>query len=189
MTEDAVREKLAVYPIPEEEQRLWELDQKMNDQGIRLDLHLVKNILGYDRKYQELLKSRATNITGIENPNSLQQVKQWFADRYGMEVKSLTKDTISGIISELKENAEAGIFSEEEIRPGIQMLEIRQELGKTSTKKYAAMQAAVCRDGYLRGFCSFTVPTGQAGGPDVLSRCITCPRIRSRISITPDSWY
>ncbi len=127
----------------------------MNDQGIRLDLHLVKNILGYDRKYQELLKSRATNITGIENPNSLQQVKQWFADRYGMEVKSLTKDTISGIISELKENAEAGIFSEEEIRPGIQMLEIRQELGKTSTKKYAAMQAAVCRDGYLRGILQF----------------------------------
>ncbi|MGO5550045.1 DNA polymerase [Lachnospiraceae bacterium LCP19S3_B12] len=147
VTETAIREKLAIYPVPEDEQRLWELDQRMNDRGVRLDMHLVQNILGYDSKYQALLKSRARNITGLDNPNSLQQLKQWFDNRYGMEVKTITKDTIPGIMEELKKKPDA--------RPALRMLEIRQELGKTSTKKYAAMKNAVCQDGYLRGILQF----------------------------------
>lgn len=147
VTETAIREKLAIYPVPEGEQRLWELDQRMNDRGVRLDMHLVQNILGYDSKYQALLKSRARNITGLDNPNSLQQLKQWFDNRYGMEVKTITKDTIPGIMEELKKKPDA--------RPALRMLEIRKELGKTSTKKYAAMKNAVCQDGYLRGILQF----------------------------------
>lgn len=147
VTECAIREKLAIYPIPEDEQRLWELDQYMNDRGVRLDMHLVENILGYDGKYQTRLKSKARNITGLDNPNSLAQLKQWLAKRYGMETKSITKDTIPNIMEELKNKPDAS--------PALQMLEIRQELGKTSTKKYAAMKNAVCQDGYLRGILQF----------------------------------
>lgn len=147
VTEDAIKEKLAIYPVTEEEQRLWELDQHMNDRGVRLDMHLVENILGYDVVYQERLMQEAREITRLDNPNSLSQLKQWFADKYDMEVRSITKDTITRIAEELKTKPDPG--------PGLRMLEIRQELGKTSTKKYAAMKNAVCRDGYLRGILQF----------------------------------
>lgn len=147
ITENAIREKLAIYPIPEEEQRLWELDQHMNDRGVRLDMHLVENILEYDEIYQKRLMQEAREVTGLNNPNSLSQLKQWFADKYGMEVKSITKDTIPTIIEELERQPGAG--------KGLRMLDIRKELGKTSTKKYAAMKNAVCRDGYLRGVLQF----------------------------------
>lgn len=147
VTENAIREKLAIYPIPEEEQRLWELDQHMNDRGVRLDMHMVENILGYDVVYQERLMHEAREITGLDNPNSLAQLKQWFADRYEMEIKSITKDTIPEIMEGLSKKPSAG--------PALRMLEIRQELGKTSTKKYAAMKNAVCSGGYLRGILQF----------------------------------
>lgn len=147
VTENAIREKLAIYPLPEDEKRLWELDQHMNDKGVRLDMHLVENILGYDVVYQERLMQEAREITRLDNPNSLSQLKQWFADKYDMEVRSITKDTITKIAEELKTKPDPG--------PGLWMLEIRKELGKTSTKKYAAMKNAVCRDGYLRGILQF----------------------------------
>lgn len=149
ITENAIREKLTIYPIAEEEQRLWELDQHMNDQGVRLDMDLVKNILGYDEIYQERLMQEARKVTGLDNPNSLSQLKEWFAGKYDMEVKSITKDTIPEIAEELK--AKDGF----DIRPGLRMLEIRKELGKTSTKKYTAMKNAVCRDERLRGILQF----------------------------------
>lgn len=150
VTENAIREKLAIYPIPEDEQRLWELDQRMNDQGVRLDMPFVEKILDFDRGYQERLKAEAREITGFENPNSLAQLKAWFQKEYGMEIKSITKDTIPQIAEALKDKP--ALYDE---APGLRMLEIRQELGKTSTKKYAAMKNAVCRDGYLRGILQF----------------------------------
>lgn len=150
VTENVIREKLSIYPIPEEEQRLWELDQHMNDRGVRLDMHLVENILGYDGVYQERLMQEAREITGLDNPNSLAQLKQWFKLNYGMEVKSITKDTIPKIVEELE-----GLGFMFDTLPALRMLDIRKELGKTSTKKYAAMKNAVCRDGYLRGILQF----------------------------------
>lgn len=150
VTETAIREKLSIYPIPEEEQRLWELDQRMNDKGVRLDMPFVDNILGFDGGYQERLMEEAREVTGLDNPNSLPQLKGWFKDSYGMDVKSLTKDTIPKIVEELE--ASEGLF---DIQPALRVLEIRKELGKTSTKKYVAMKKAVCRDGYLRGVLQF----------------------------------
>lgn len=144
VTENSIREKLTIYPIPEDEQRLWELDQHMNDYGVRLDMHLVRNILKYDEIYQKRLIREARDITGLDNPNSLVQLKNWFKQEYGLEVKSITKDTIPKIVEELAA-----------AQPALRMLEIRQELGKTSTKKYTAMKNAVCRDGYLRGILQF----------------------------------
>lgn len=150
VTETAIREKLSIYPIPEEEQRLWELDQRMNDKGVRLDMPFVDNILGFDGGYQERLMEEAREVTGLDNPNSLPQLKSWFKSSYGMDVKSLTKETIPKIVEELE--ASEGLF---DIQPALRVLDIRKEMGKTSTKKYAAMKKAVCRDGYLRGVLQF----------------------------------
>ncbi|RZT02925.1 DNA polymerase [Cuneatibacter caecimuris] len=147
VTESVIREKLSIYPIPEEEQRLWELDQHMNDRGIRLDMHLVRNILAFDVIYHERLIQEAREITGLDNPNSLAQLKAWLQQTYGIKIKSITKDTIPEIIEDLRKLPNSG--------PGLRMLDIRKELGKTSTKKYAAMENAVCHDGYLRGILQF----------------------------------
>ena len=144
VTERAIREKLLPYRIPEEEQRLWALDQRMNDMGIRVDLHLVDNLLAYDKIYQEKLVDEAKRITGLQNPNSLTQLKQWLLDRFGLKADSITKDTLPVLMEELKDEPD-----------GLRMLRIRAELGKTSTKKYAAMKNAVCPDGRLRGILQF----------------------------------
>ncbi len=150
VTEYAVGEKLAIYPLPDEEWQLWELDQQMNDTGIRLDMPFVEKILAYDEIYREKLLKEAREITGLENPNSLLQLKQWFLKTYGVEVESLTKDTIAEIEKTLR--ALQGGY---DIAPALRMLGIRKELGKTSTKKYAAMKQAVCGDGRLRGILQF----------------------------------
>ena len=150
VTENAIRKKLAIYPVPEDEQRLWELDQHMNDRGVRLDMPFVEKILDFDKGYQERLMEEAGEITGLDNPNSLPQLKRWYADTYGLTVKSITKDTVPKIAEELE--SLDGIY---ETRPGLRMLDIRKELGKTSTKKYAAMKNAVCKDSYLRGILQF----------------------------------
>lgn len=144
VTESTIRDILAAYPIPEEEQALWTLDQYMNDNGIGVDMGLVKNILEFDAGYQEQLKEEARQITGLANPNSLAQLKDWIWEKTGMDVSSITKDTIPGIIEGAADHPEV-----------IRMLRIRQELGKTSTKKYAAMENAVCSDGRLRGILQF----------------------------------
>lgn len=152
VAENAIREKLAIYPVPEEEQQLWVLDQKMNDNGVRVDMPFVRNILDYDAQYQGRLREEARKITGLDNPNSLPQLKEWYRSHFGIDVKSLTKDTIPELEEEL---AQDGIFFSEEVEAGLRMLDIRKEMGKTSTKKYAAMENAVCRDGRLRGVLQF----------------------------------
>lgn len=148
IAESTIREKLIIYPVLEQEQRLWELDQQMNDHGVRLDMDLVQKIIRYDGIYGERLKQEAQELTGLGNPNSLTQLKEWLNSNYGLHVTSITKDTIPQIMEELEEK-------EFDISPAVRMLKIRQELGKTSTKKYQAMVNAVCRDSRLRGILQF----------------------------------
>lgn len=147
IVESTIRERLRIYPIPVEEQELWELDQHMNDNGVLLDMDLAGKIIRYDAAYRDRLLDEARELTGLGNPNSLPQLKAWFRARYGLEVKSITKDTIPQLKGELEgiPNAEAGI----------RMLRLRQELGKTSVAKYQAMRQAVCPDGRLRGILQF----------------------------------
>lgn len=147
VAEATIRGKLQIYPIPVEEQELWELDQHMNDNGVLLDMDLAGKIIRYDAAYRDRLLDEARELTGLGNPNSLPQLKAWFRARYGLEVKSITKDTIPQLKGELEgiPNAEAGI----------RMLRLRQELGKTSVAKYQAMRQAVCPDGRLRGILQF----------------------------------
>ena len=155
VTEAAIRDRLSVYPVPEVEQQLWSLDQHMNDHGIRVDMGLVRNILQFDAVYQEKLLDEARRITGIENPNSLSQLKDWFFRECGLDVKSLTKDTIPGLEEDLREFRGGLLIDQEAFDKGTRMLKIRTELGKVSTKKYIAMENAVCRDGRLRGILQF----------------------------------
>lgn len=149
-TESAIREMISRYPIPESEQELWNLDQKMNDNGVCLDMGLVEKIIRYDEIYHERLMDEARSLTKLDNPNSLTQLKAWYLGQYGLQVTSITKDSIPRIMEQLKEMEDTY-----NIYPGIRMLEIRQELGKTSTKKYTAMTQAVCKDSRLRGILQF----------------------------------
>ena len=146
VAEMAIRDRLKIYLPNEKEQELWTLDQQINDRGICVDIDFADGIVTYDEKHREELKKESQEITGLSNPNSLPQLKQWFQDQYGMEVKSITKDTIPGLIKELKEL---------EATDGIEVLKIRQELGKTSTAKYVSMQNSVCSDGKIRGVLQF----------------------------------
>lgn len=154
VAEQAILEKLRPYPPTEREQELWNFDQRMNDRGVYLDMNMVDGIVEHDEKTRAKLMKEAQELTGLDNPNSLAQLKKWFLEYYGMEIKSLTKDTIGGYINELGERVQNG-EPYEEIKPAIRTLEIRQALGKTSTAKYQAMQKAVCNDSKLRGVLQF----------------------------------
>ena len=146
VAEMAIRKKIEKYPYPDSEQKLWELDQGINDRGICVDIDFVDGIVSYDEQHRAELLEEAKKITGLANPNSLAQLKKWLLDEYGMAVTSITKDTLPGIIGELNKKKAV---------KGVRMLEIRQELGKTSTKKFVAMQNSVCSDDKVRGVLQF----------------------------------
>lgn len=128
--------------IPEFEHRLWVLDQKINSYGINMDRDLMKKAIEADELNSERLLKEAIELTGLSNPNSVAQLKEWFQENEDTEIESLNKKAIS----ELKENV-----SEE----GKKVLELRQEMAKTSVKKYQAMERALCDDGRIRGLLQF----------------------------------
>ena len=143
VTEMAIDSKLACYKITETEQELWNLDQEMNDRGVRIDVDMVDKIVNYDVIRKEELQKEAQEITGLANPNSLAKLKTWLNDQ-GMPMASVTKDTIAAALS-LQ-------YIPENVR---RVLEIRTALGKTSTAKYSTMLDAVCDDHRLRGILQF----------------------------------
>lgn len=155
VTEQAIREMLLkkVQPI-ESEWRLWYLDQRMNDRGVRVDLPMVQKIVRYDEQRQVQLINEAKDITGLENPNSLIQLKDWLA-RKGVPLAEVTKDVV---VDQLK-NADLP----PEVR---RVLEIRQALGKSSVKKFHTMLDAACADGRIRGTMQFygAARTGRFAG-------------------------
>lgn len=143
-TEQTILEQLNHYgPVITSEQRLWEWDQRMNDYGILLDVPYIEGIIEYDAEATERLKREAVEITHLANPNSVQQMLGWLRGQ-GVYLDGLTKATVSEALAE-------GDLPDEVRRA----LEIRQALGKTSTKKFTAMTNAVCKDGRLRGILQF----------------------------------
>ena len=143
IAEQAILDRLKKYPVTQFEQRLWEWDQQMNDHGILLDIPFVKGILEYDNLNRERLMKEARELTGMDNPNSLQQLKRWLNEN-GLPMQSVTKDTLEAALT-LK-------YVPDNVR---RMLQIRKNLGKTSTAKYQAMIEAVCEDNRLRGVLQF----------------------------------
>lgn len=142
VTEQEILKRLSIYRTTEDEQKLWSLDQDMNDHGVKLDRKLIRNIVDYDTHHREELQDEARQITGLSNPNSPAQLKKWL-ETEGIYQTSLSKDTIATL---LKGDIPA------EVR---RVLEIRQALGKTSVSKYSTMLEAICDDDRLRGILQF----------------------------------
>jgi len=142
-TERAIRVKTNFFTIPEFEKALYILDQEINDRGVLVDLTLVRNAIEIDASYRETLTEEVTELTDLSNPNSVSQLKAWIAEETGESVESLTKETVQNMLD---------TWPSEEVT---RVLQIRQEMSKTSVKKYQAMQDAVCADGRIRGLLQF----------------------------------
>lgn len=144
VSEREIARRLWMYPVPEAERRLWVLDQEINSGGVALDLDFVNGALAVSAHMTDELSAQARDLTGLENPNSVAQLKQWIQDHAEIEVESLDKQTV------------AELLEADGPDPDVKkMLKIRQELAKTSVKKYEAMKAAVCPDGRVRGLLQF----------------------------------
>lgn len=140
-TEMAIQQKLSKFPVPD---FLWEeyhLDQEINDRGIQLDMVLVEQAIAIDERSREELSAKMRQLTALENPNSVQQMKEWLT-KHGLEVDSLDKKAVK----ELLKTAPPELT---------EVLELRRRLAKSSVKKYQAMQNAVCADGRARGMFQF----------------------------------
>lgn len=143
VTEREIKKKLDVIEFPQFEQEMWIIDQKMNAYGVKIDRQLVESALRIDSIRTEELLTEAVKISNLNNPNSVAQLKEWITETTGKEITSLNKSDVPALI----ENTDS-----EKVK---RMLEIRQELSKTSTKKYVAMENAVCSDGRVRGLLQF----------------------------------
>ncbi|NLP24354.1 MAG: DNA polymerase [Syntrophomonadaceae bacterium] len=137
----SIQEKLQKFPMPEEEWNNYILDQQINDRGIQLDLELVKKAIQCDEKVREELTSRLKELTDLDNPNSVVQMKSWLSEN-GLETDSLDKASVKALLKEAPDNLS-------------EVLELRQLLAKSSVKKYTAMENAVCTDGRARGLLQF----------------------------------
>lgn len=135
-----IRKKLKNYPIPDREQVLYCMDQRINDRGIRVDTQMVGQAIACDLLYKEAAAKRAYELSGLENPNSVSQLKGWLSDK-GIEVDSLAKDTVTELVGKTE-----GEVSE--------LLKLRLAMSKTSVKKYEAIERAVC-DGRVHGLLQF----------------------------------
>lgn len=139
VAESAIYAALDGFAIPDREQRLWELDCYTNAVGVRMDRQLVESILGIDARNTDALMQEAQGLTGLANPNSTAQLSVWLA-RHGVDTTDLRKDTVADLLEDTT--------LPEDVR---RVLEIRQQLSKTSIKKYAAMEACACEDDRMRG--------------------------------------
>jgi len=150
--EMAAKAKLANFPAPDEVWEQYILDQQINDRGVALDMTLVKSAIAADKRSHNELMQKMQQLTDIDNPNSVTQMKQWLAEN-GMETDTLGKKVVAELLKDAPE-------------PLGRVLMLRQQLAKSSVKKYQAMQNAVCSDGRARGMFQFygAMRTGRWAG-------------------------
>ena len=139
--EKSIRRKLHNFPIPESEMELYRLDQRINDRGVLVDMGLVEQAIACERLHKEIVTKRAYELTGLENPNSVAQLKGWLGDM-GMEAESLSKKAVAEMIAETDGEVE-------------ELLRLRLMLAKTSVKKYEAIERSACSDGRVHGMLMF----------------------------------
>ena len=139
--EMSIQEKLAKFPVPEFVWEEYHLDQEINDRGIALDMAVVENAIIFDERSKTLLSEKMQELTGLDNPNSVQQMKGWLSEN-GLEMESLGKKEVAEVLNTAPE-------------PLKTVLSLRQQLAKSSVKKYQAMENAVCKDGRARGMFQF----------------------------------
>ncbi len=143
VTEHEILRRLKPFPLPEEEWDLWRMDVRMNAFGVRVDTELVEGALIVDGISTQNLTEEAIQLTGLSNPNSTSQLLSWLEEK-GTRLPNLQKATVSEVLEG------------EELLPDVRrVLEIRQQLGKTSIKKYVAMETAKCEDDRIRGLTQF----------------------------------
>ena len=140
-TEMQIQERLSRFPVPDAIWEEYQLDQEINDRGIGVDMELVRQAIAMDARSRERLTAAMRELTELENPNSVQQMKQWLAD-HGMETDTLGKKAVAELVKTAPE-------------PLREVLSLRQQLAKNSVKKYTAMENAVCADSRAHGMFVF----------------------------------
>lgn len=143
VAEMEIERRLSVFPVPDFVQKQWETDLLINARGVAVDMDFCAGALELGETIRAQLTDEAVQLSGLDNPNSVKQLANWLSAETGDDITTLRKETIKELLG--RDNADH-----------VQrMLEIRQELGKTSTKKYNAIEAAVCGDGRVRGLLQF----------------------------------
>lgn len=142
--EREIYKRLSCYDIPEIERRLYVLDQKINDQGILVDTNLANNAILMDSAVSEKIKKQIQLMSGIENPGSTAQVKAWLEKKTGKLIESLAKDQMPNLLKDFADNAEV-----------LSLLTLRNQLSRTSIKKYYAMINCAMQDSRVRGTFQF----------------------------------
>lgn len=153
-TEMGIQERLRKYPVPDAVWNQYHLDQQINDRGIAVDMALVHSAISIDERSREELTAKLKELTMLENPNSVQQMKDWLAEN-GLETETLGKKQVAELLKTAPE-------------PLRSVLVLRQQLAKSSVKKYQAMEATVCADGRVRGcFQFYGARTGRWAGRNI----------------------
>ena len=154
-TEMGIQQKLAKFPVPDQVWEEYHIDQEINDRGVRLDMELVQQAIKMDTRSRQELTTAMKRLTSLENPNSVQQMKQWLSDN-GMETESLDKKAVAELLKD----------APEELR---EVLSLRQQLAKSSVRKYQAMENTVCSDNRARGMFQFfgAARTGRFSGRNI----------------------
>lgn len=145
-TERDIRKRLEKFPMPQSEWEAYWVDQNINDFGVRIDMDLVHSAIDIDHELSDQMNARAIEITGLENPNSVSQLRKWLDDR-GIFMPSLGKKEVESTIKDL----EKGSLDTE----ALEMLKLRQQMSKSSVKKYEAAERCVCADGRAHGLFQF----------------------------------
>jgi DNA polymerase len=143
VTEMEIEKRLSAFPVPEQEQKLWELDQRINAYGVKVDMELIEGALYCSEQITKELMQEAVKLSGLQNPKSIKQLSKWLEEETGEEISDLQKGTVKDLIETTNSKSAK------------RMLEIRQELSKTSVKKYKSMAEAVNHDGRVRGLLQF----------------------------------
>ena len=154
-TEMGIQQKLHKFPVPDIVWEEYHIDQEINDRGVRLDMELVHQAIEMDSRSREELTAAMKDITALENPNSVQQMKQWLSDN-GVETDSLDKKAVAELLKDAPDKL-------------ADVLTLRQQLAKSSVRKFQAMEKTVCEDGRARGMFQFygANRTGRFSGRNI----------------------
>lgn len=146
-TERDIRKRLEVFPLMEHEWDYYHMDQRINDRGVLIDKKLVEQAIACDLMLSDAMTKKAYELTGLENPNSVSQLKTWLQER-GIEIDSLGKKEVAAMITDLDKHS-----CDQE---ALDMLKLRLQMAKSSVKKYQAADRCTCADGRARGLFQFS---------------------------------
>lgn len=146
-TERDIRRKLEHFPLPSQEWDYYHMDQRINDRGVLIDKELVQQAIICDMMLSEEMTKRAYELTGLENPNSVSQLKGWLEER-GISVDSLSKKNVASLITDLDKHS---VDAE-----ALDMMKLRLQMAKSSVKKYQAAERYICQDGRAHGLFQFS---------------------------------